>query len=220
MRRAVRGLAGGLSLLVWVTAAIALPAGADHDYVGVKKCATCHKKELIGDQLAVWRAGPHARAYETLASERSASIAAERGLTVPATEAEECLECHVTSFGVPEARQAYPLETRDGVQCESCHGPGRDYRKKTIMSNRGEALTKGLWDAGKDSGICTRCHNERSPTFDPQRYIMQDGTTLGFEFGFAKRRIRHEIPPDVKGKFVELEKKAKAEARRRRAEGR
>jgi hypothetical protein len=209
---------------VWAWFALLAAAGSqarsEHDYVGVTKCATCHKKELIGNQLATWRDGPHARAYETLKSEASAAIAAERGIEGPAHEADECLSCHVTPHGVPEARRAYPLELADGVQCESCHGPGRDYRKKSIMSNRGEALTRGLWEAGKDPGICTRCHNERSPTFDPQRYILPDGTTLGFEFGFAKRRIRHSIPEEVKGNYVELEKKAKAEARRRRAEGR
>ncbi|MGH0037334.1 MAG: multiheme c-type cytochrome [Myxococcota bacterium] len=209
-----------LSVIVGLAAGLSAPADAEHQYVGAGKCGTCHKKELIGNQLAVWRAGPHARAYETLTSERSASLAAERGLAVPAHEAAECLECHATSQAVPEERRAYPLEITDGVQCESCHGPGRDYRKKSIMSNRGEALTKGLWEAGKDSGLCTRCHNDRSPTFDPERYVLPDGSTLGFEFDLAKQRILHEIPPEVKGNYVELEKKQKAEARRRRAEGR
>ncbi len=188
-------------------------ASAEHDYVGVAKCRTCHKKDLIGNQYSVWQQGPHARAFETLASEASQAIAVQRGIEGPAQEAAECLECHSTAHGVPAERQAYPLDAALGVQCESCHGPGRDYRKKTVMSDRDEAVAKGLWDA--DASLCVTCHNERSPTFDPERYVVHGGTS-GFDFDQAVARIRHAIPEDVKGNYIALEKKAKEEARARR----
>ena len=104
---------------------------------------------------------------------------------------------------------AYDLETADGVQCESCHGPGRDYRKKKIMSDVEKARAKGLWDAENDAAICTACHNEKSPTFDPERYTLPDGTTTGFDFEQAKARVPHEIPEHVKGRYVELEEEEK-----------
>jgi hypothetical protein len=196
-----------------VTAALALAlargAGAEppHQYVGAAKCKTCHAKELIGDQYGVWRTkDPHRRAFATLQTEASRAIAAERGLATPAHEAPECLECHVTAFGVPATQVATLLAPAEGVQCESCHGPGRDYRKKKIMSDHELAHAKGLWHAADDATICTKCHNERSPTFDTKRYTLGGGGTTGFDFEQAKARIAHPIPEHVKGKYLELEK--------------
>lgn len=198
------------SLLLWSSLTLTAAAFAEHDFVGVGKCKSCHKKELMGDQVASWRKGPHHRAYETLKNEASLAIATERGLSEPPHEAAECLVCHVTAYDVPPARIAHPVEWADGVQCESCHGPGRDYRKKKIMSDVDKARTKGLWDSD-DPAICTTCHNEKSPTFDPARYTLADGTTSGFDFAQAVERIAHPIPEDVKGRYLELAKKLKEE---------
>lgn len=191
---------------------LALPAlaGDEHDYVGIEKCRTCHEKELMGDQVAAWSSAPHARAYETLRGEQSAAIALEVGIEGPAHESDACLRCHVTAFGVPPTRIANPVLASDGVQCESCHGPGRDYRKKKIMSDREKAEKKGLWKADEDASICVACHNSESPTFDAERYVLADGTTVGFDFELAKARVPHAIPEHVKGRFIELEKAEKA----------
>ena len=189
-------------------------AGAEHDWIGVAKCARCHDKELIGDQVAAWAAGPHRRAFETLANEESLAIAKRMGLAQPPQESDACLRCHQSAFGVAPTRIAYELDPAEGVQCESCHGPGRDYRKKKIMSDRKKAEAKGLWDADGDPAICTACHNEESPTFDPKRYTLPDGSTAGFDFEQAKRRDPHPIPEHVKGRFLELEE---AEKKRKKA---
>ena len=117
----------------------------------------------------------------------------------------------MTAHGVPPTQIAHLLDPADGVQCESCHGPGREYRKKKIMSDREKALAKGLWDVGEDPAICTSCHNPESPTFDPKRYELADGTHTGFDFEQATARIVHAIPEDVKGRYVELEKQQKKE---------
>jgi hypothetical protein len=164
----------------------------------------------MGDQVAVWSAGPHAGAYATLLSEHSASIARQLGVEEPAHESDACLRCHVTAFGVPPVRIANPVSASDGVQCESCHGPGRDYRKKKIMSNREKAEKKGLWKVAEEASICLACHNPDSPTFDPDRYELVDGRRAGFDFELAKARIPHAIPADVKGRFIELEAAEKA----------
>lgn len=192
------------------------PAGktnAPHDFVGVKKCATCHEKDLMGNQVKAWSEGLHRRAYETLLSERSAEIAQELGIQTPAHESEACLRCHVTAHGVSPVRIANPVEPVDGVQCESCHGPGRDYRKKKIMADREVAAKKGLWDAGRTESICVACHNPDSPTYDPERYVRADGTKRGFDFEIAKSRVPHAIPEHVKGRFIELEDAEKAAAK-------
>ena len=194
---------------------VALARGAAaqdaHQYVGAAKCKTCHGKELIGDQYGVWKTkDPHRRAFETLRSEASRAIAVQRGLAKPPHEAPECLECHVTAFGAPATQVVTPLDPAAGVQCESCHGPGRDYRKKKIMSDHEQAHAKGLWHADEDPAICAKCHNERSPTFDAKRYSLPGGKHAGFDFEQAKAKIPHPIPEDVKGRYLELEKARRA----------
>ena len=209
-----------MKLWTWLgalAAGIALVRGGAaqeaHQYVGAAKCKTCHGKELIGDQYAAWKTkDPHHRAFATLQSEESRSIAAQRGLARPAHEAPECLECHVTAFGAPATQIATQLDPALGVQCESCHGPGRDYRKKKVMADPERARARGLWDAAEDATICAKCHNERSPTFDAKRYSLPRGGTAGFDFEQAKARIPHPIPEDVKGKYLELEKQRRAAA--------
>ena len=186
---------------------------SDHSYVGAKKCMVCHKKELMGNQYATWTRGPHYKAYRTLQSDASIAIAKERGLAVSPSEAPECLSCHATLQSVAPERMAYPVKLQNGVECESCHGPGKDYRKKIIMSDVKDAREKGLWNAGEDEGICLDCHNPRSPTFDPKRYALPDGSTTGFAFLEAKEKISHPIPAEVRGKYLELEKIEKEKAR-------
>ena len=68
---------------------------------GPKKCKTCHAKEAIGNQYgAGWRPR-HAKAFETLASDKAKKWAAEAGVGDPQTD-EKCVKCHVTAHGVPE----------------------------------------------------------------------------------------------------------------------
>ncbi len=180
--------------------------GAEPDpmYVGARKCGVCHKKELIGNQLAAWRHGPHAGAFETLRSERSSTIASESGLVVPPHLSPRCLECHSTGAMISPRDQAFRLDLADGVQCEACHGPGSRYRKKKIMSDLDRARALGLLDVGNQPALCRTCHNPRSPTFDPERYVLPNGEHVGFDFEQAKSRIEHPIPPEVKGRYLEL----------------
>lgn len=176
---------------------------ADHKYVGIKGCKNCHGKELIGDQVAAWKKDDHAKAYETLKSDKAIDIAKKKGIAGPPHEAKECLECHVTAFGADaSAFDKGPLPASDGVQCESCHGPGKDYRKKKVMADHDKSVAAGLWDPGKEASICTHCHNDKSPSWDPVK---------GFDFEKAKGKFAHAIPKDVKGKYLEIVKKRKAE---------
>ena len=113
----------------------------------------------------------------------------------------------MTAYGEPAAKFAKkPLAAKEGVQCESCHGPGSLYKKKKTMADREKSLAAGMWEPGKDEKICTGCHNDESPTWDPAK---------GFDFEKRKEEIAHPIPADVKGKYIEIEKKLKAEKRAR-----
>lgn len=177
---------------------LASPALAkEHKYTGVKDCQRCHKKELIGDQYGEWKKSPHAKAFEALKSDKAVELAKKKGITTPPYETDDCVKCHATAHGLTAAMMAKPLKIADGVQCESCHGPGADYRKKKIMSDPDKAVAAGLWEAGKDEKICLKCHNDESPTWDPAK---------GFDYAAAKKKIAHPIPKDVKGRYIEAEK--------------
>ncbi len=209
-------VSSGLFVAVHLVYAPAVEAEAklpEHRYVGVRKCAGCHKKKTLGNQRAVWQRGPHFSALKTLESPASISLAKKLGISGSPAQAPECLRCHVTAFGLPEESFAYELVREDGVQCESCHGPGRDYRKKKIMSDRKLAAKKGLWDS-EDPAICTSCHNSESPTFDPKRFRRPDGTTTAFDFDLAVAQIQHPIPEEVKGHYLEIEARLKAEGKK------
>jgi hypothetical protein len=178
------------------------PGAAEPQYVGVQDCGRCHKKELVGDQLGAWKKTKHSKAMDALRSAQAKKIAAERGLSVPPDQADECLRCHATAHGL-EKSQIYkkPLAISDGVQCESCHGPGSDYRKKTAhATSREKGVAAGMWEPEKDEKVCTACHNAESPTFD---------TAKGFDFEAMKKAIDHPIPKDAKGRVLELEKAAR-----------
>ena len=61
------------------------------------------------------------------------------------------------------------METFDpdqGVQCESCHGPGSSYMAQEVMIDPVAATDAGLFDV--DRTVCTRCHTEgiHGKTFD------------------------------------------------------
>jgi nitrate/TMAO reductase-like tetraheme cytochrome c subunit len=177
-------------------------AGAEEfKYTGAKDCGRCHKKELMGDQLAAWKKGPHAEAFEALAGDEALKVAKERGMTVPPQESDDCLRCHATAFGLEKSQiHKKPLAMSDGVQCESCHGPGSGYRKKKTMADHDKAVAAGLWEPGKDEKVCTSCHNSDSPTWDEAK---------GFDYEAMKEKIAHPIPEDVKGHYLEREKEAR-----------
>jgi Cytochrome c554 and c-prime len=177
-------------------------AAAEPKYVGVQDCARCHKKEMIGDQYGVWKKSKHANAMDALKSDKAKKIAAEKGLADPPDQAKECVRCHATAAALkPSEIYKKPLKISDGVQCESCHGPGSEYRKKTGHATSIEkGIAAGMWEPGKNEKVCTNCHNSDSPSWDPAK---------GFDFEAHKKKIEHPIPEKVKGHVLELEEAAR-----------
>ena len=41
---------------------------------------------------------------------------------------------------------------------------------------------------------CLKCHNDESPTWDPEKYTLEDGTKAGFDFEQAFATIAHFNP--------------------------
>ncbi len=182
-KKTLMALLTGALALTWLLAGFAFAAEEEYNYVGVKKCKMCHKKEKIGAQYLSWSEGVHAGAYATLASEESKTIAAELGLGNPQEEA-DCLKCHVTAFPVMADLATQKITLEEGVSCESCHGPGSGYKKKKTMKGiydgAIEAASVGLLEVTEET--CTACHNSDSPTFK--------------EFDYEKRseEIAHPYP--------------------------
>ncbi len=107
-----------LSMLMFVAlVGVGYAQTGGHQFVGVAKCKTCHKKPEQGEQFKKWQASKHAEAFETLKSEESAKIAKEKGLTTPAYEAPECLKCHVTAYDADASMLGPKFVKEDGVQC-------------------------------------------------------------------------------------------------------
>ena len=120
----------------------------DHDFVGADRCRTCHAAAY-----AQWEKTPHARAFEVLSGKDRADP--------------RCLACHTL---VPEDLGA----GLTGVQCESCHGAGRNYAVDFVM--RDDDLRTILNLQKVDAATCTRCHTDSSPGLVP--FALKDKLPL------------------------------------------
>ena len=58
-----------------------------------------------------------------------------------------------------------------GIQCETCHGPGRWYAKEHVMKDA--ELREILHFQVPTEKTCARCHTENAPTLQPFDYAVQ-----------------------------------------------
>jgi hypothetical protein len=111
-------------------------------YIGAESCVECHQS--FADS---WKTTKHSSAFATL----------ER---VGKPKDPECVKCHVAGFG--EEGGFLSLKATPGlanVQCESCHGPGREH-----AADFGPMRPVGM-------DVCLKCHTpENSPLFNYQEY--------------------------------------------------
>lgn len=154
-----------------------------HAFVGNDKCKPCHMSPKKGSQYKLWAESKHAKAFETLASDKAKELGAKVEVTNPQEDG-KCLKCHIDGFGVDAALLGEKYNKTQGVGCESCHGAGGDYWTKEVMAD----VTAGKID-GKTVGlinpteeVCKKCHNEESPTF------------AGFNFEEMSKKIAHPMP--------------------------
>lgn len=152
-------------------------------YIGAEACGKCHKSEKQGKQYETWKESLHANAYKILLTDEAKKIAAEKGFDKSPNELVDCLVCHASGYDVTEERIDKGFNIEDGVQCETCHGAGSEYKSIKIMKDRKLAIQNGLLDIyGKTEEHCTGCHNPNSPTFS------------GFEFETMWKKIEHNLP--------------------------
>lgn len=178
-------IAGGLALALPAALFLSLKPGPGGDaafqgqaprnrFVGVAVCETCHKAKEKGEQFQKWQAGPHSKAYATLATPKAKEIAAKLEIKDPQKEP-KCLKCHTTAFGVDPKLIRKGFKPEEGVQCESCHGPGELHRQKRFaIAAEGEVDLTKAQEVPVDEitsrtpvAVCLQCHNPESPTFKP-----------------------------------------------------
>jgi hypothetical protein len=135
-------------------------------------------------------ASQHAKAYATLATPEALEVGKKLGVAEPQKDA-KCLKCHVTGHGAPAALLGPKYNAAEGVSCESCHGAGGDYIKKSTM----EGVTGGTIAAASvglihpDQKTCEGCHNDQSPSFK------------GFDYAKMKEKIAHPLPAELKATY-------------------
>ena len=112
----------------------------ENGYASAAACQRCHEQEYLQ-----WSATRHAFAYETL-------LKKERYFDAG------CVSCHTTGFGYPTGFQIADQDsTLKGVQCETCHGPGKQHVGNPKKSNIRSSA---------DTSLCLECHDtEHSPGF-------------------------------------------------------
>ena len=110
-------------------------------YVSATACQRCHEQEYLQ-----WSATRHAFAYETL-------LKKERYFDAG------CVSCHTTGFGYQTGFQIGDSDSMlRGVQCETCHGPGKQHVGNPKKSNIRSAA---------DTSLCLQCHDtQHSPGFE------------------------------------------------------
>ncbi|HEY2732059.1 MAG TPA: cytochrome c family protein, partial [Polyangia bacterium] len=117
-------------------------------YVGMDKCASCHKQAV-----ALWRTTVHAHAWKTLVDGGKQADY-------------KCVGCHVTGYGEIGGSSLGYTRRLENVQCETCHGPGSAH-----------VAGKGLEEPpairrDTPASVCTGCHNEHhSDTFQYAAYL-------------------------------------------------
>jgi hypothetical protein len=180
------------ALALWMAATPALagpPGGAGvYTYVGAAKCRLCHATERVGGQYHIWAESKHAKAFETLGSDKTRAMAKKRGIADP-QKAPECLACHVTGQGEPAERFSSSYSAAEGVSCEGCHGAGSGYSKISTMQGIRQGTLKAQ-DFGlilPDKAVCARCHNQKP---DSGGFV---------DWPRDSAAIAHPIPPGYKG---------------------
>jgi len=150
-----------------------------HEYIGVKKCVTCHKSKKQGEQKAIWIKSNHSNTFKQLTSKEGLAKAKALGVEDPA-KSDKCLSCHAPEYDKKDLFQKN-FKIEEGVQCESCHGPGSAYKKKKIMKDHDAAVANGM--LVPDEKTCLTCHKKDNPE--------HKGT---FDYKKAWDKIKHPVP--------------------------
>lgn len=157
------------SLVLASAAFLAFPGTslAEPSHVGKAGCTSCHK--MVGIS---WEMSAHARAFDSLKrgvkSEEKARAKLDPGKDY--TKDEKCVGCHVTGYQKEGGfKDEASTPEMAGISCESCHGPGSQYKvlhdEKKAGFTKEEARAAGETYPSQDPTICTSCHLGKDSPF-------------------------------------------------------
>jgi hypothetical protein len=110
------------------------------EFVGADKCLSCH-----GAAHQVWTASTHHHAFETLVRKNSEFDP-------------ECLSCHTVGYGLHSGFvDAQRTPQLAGVQCESCHGRGKEHVNAMLAAAHGPSTLKAITPS-----TCIHCHDREN----------------------------------------------------------
>lgn len=178
----------------------ACPRSDEAEYIGEASCKKCHFQ-----QHRTWKKTTMAKTFEILKPGKG--VAAKKKWKLDPnkdyTKDASCLPCHTTGYGKPggypvlsnswTAEEKARAKKMEGVQCESCHGPGSKtsvYKKDNEKYKRADLYPLGLVDP--DANNCKTCHNTKSPTVDPKTFkfdykaLTKDGKKI-----HRHRKLKH-----------------------------
>ena len=161
----------------------AILAQSKAKFVGANSCKACHLTPKSGAAFTIWQKSLHAKAFATLGTPAALEIAKKKGIANPQKDI-ACLKCHDTAAGVAAAQLATTFKPGEGVGCETCHGPGSDYKGMQVMKDIDSGKIKGetVGLIKPDEKLCLTCHNSESPNFK------------GFNFAEYSKKIAHPTP--------------------------
>ncbi len=136
-------------------------------YIGVEKCASCHKAEHLA-----WKTSVHAKAFNVLkpGKRKKAKLLAELDPEKDYTADKKCVGCHVTGYREKGGfKDVASTPEFIGVSCESCHGAGSKY---AVLHNdnpsgftKQEAIELGQLYGVDDEAVCLACHAHKDSPF-------------------------------------------------------
>lgn len=139
-------------------------APADHDTLGPARCVSCHQP-----QEQWWVGDPHGRSVDPFFDQDPKNVKIARLFGISADEMGKgnqiCMDCHGSVITGRERRSV-----NDGVGCEDCHGPGKDYLKPHQEGDKSAGLDRSGYQLGLETGmhelkdlsvrakVCADCH--------------------------------------------------------------
>lgn len=195
------------------------PAADPIKYTGPGSCAStsCHGSVKPRTDTRVWQneyslwvvKDKHSKAYDALTGRVGEQIARNLALGKAETSP-KCLACHALDVPAAERSQAFGQSEREGVSCESCHGPAVAWLgSHTSRDSHEKSLALGMHDTRnliQRTEKCLSCHLGNDQKFVDHAMIAAGHPDLFFELDtFSAVMPRHWKEPREKERGVAAE---------------
>lgn len=190
-------------------------------YLGADRCERCHNEDLKDDRIdrswsvqnefGLWHQDMHSKAYVNLSNELGQRMG--KLLGIDATKDDRCLSCH--AMPVPEELQGDNYSLADGVSCDACHGPAREWladhgEKSWRTKTTAEKTAMGMRDLRNPVvhvELCASCHvgdAEKKRVVTHDMYMAGHPPLPSLEpVNFAKVLKQHWIDLDKKSPEIQ-----------------